>query len=201
MCKPNRAVKIADPPQKRRANAGLAGRRDNGRAMLPNTPTIASFESPIELLTACHDKVRRFASLCGRLAEHTARHGADDQARTAAAGIVRYFTIAAPLHHADEEQDLFPALRELQEPALTATMLALEHDHDALDALWEQARPWLERVQQGAAEPAPEALALFAARYLAHIDREERDVFSFAARLSEPTLRAIGHRMAQRRGG
>lgn len=168
--------------------------------MLPNTPSIPSFESPIDLLTACHDKVRRFASLCGRLAEHTARHGADDQARTAAAGIVRYFTIAAPLHHADEEEDLFPALRDLQDPALQATMQALEQDHGALDALWEQARPWLERVQQGTAEPAPEALALFAAHYLAHVDREEREVFPFATRLPDETLLAIGERMARRRG-
>lgn len=169
--------------------------------MLPNTPTIPSFESPIELLTACHDKVRRFAALCDRLAEHTARHGADDQARTAAAGIVRYFTIAAPLHHEDEEADLFPALRRLGEDAPMATMQALEDDHDALDALWEQARPWLEAVQQGSAGAAPEALAQFAARYLRHIEREEREVFPFAARLPEPTLRAIGQRMAQRRGG
>ncbi|USE78644.1 hemerythrin domain-containing protein [Cupriavidus gilardii] len=173
--------------------------RDNSPAMLPNTP-IPSFESPIELLTACHDKVRRFASLCGRLAEHTARHGADDQARTAAAGIVRYFTIAAPLHHADEETDLFPALRALGDDALTAAMRALEDDHDALDALWHQARPWLEAVQQGSAGAAPEALAEFAARYLRHVEREEREVFPFAARLPEPTLRAIGQRMAQRRG-
>jgi Uncharacterized conserved protein len=169
--------------------------------MLPNTPTLPSFESPIELLTACHDKVRRFASLCGRLAEHTARHGADGQARTAAAGIVRYFTVAAPLHHADEEADLFPALRGLGEDVLTATMQALEDDHEALDALWEQARPWLEAVQQGSAGAAPAALAQFAARYLRHIEREEREVFPFAARLPKPTLRAIGQRMAQRRGG
>ncbi|UZN48457.1 hemerythrin domain-containing protein [Cupriavidus cauae] len=168
--------------------------------MLPNTPTIPSFESPIELLTACHDKVRRFASLCGRLAEHTARHGADDQARTAAAGIVRYFTIAAPLHHEDEEADLFPALRALGDETLTAAMQGLEDDHDTLDALWEQARPWLEAVQQGSADAPPEALAQFAAHYLRHVEREEREVFPFATRLPEPTLRAIGQRMAQRRG-
>ncbi|ESJ21456.1 hemerythrin [Cupriavidus sp. HPC(L)] len=176
-------------------------RRDNGRAMLPNTTTIPSFDSPIELLIACHDKIRRFASLCGRLAEHTARHGADDQARTAAAGIVRYFTVAAPLHHDDEEQDLFPALRALGDEALTSAMRALEHDHDALDALWDQARPWLEAVQQGSAGAAPQALAQFAAAYLRHVEREEHEIFPFAIRLPESTLQAIGQRMAQRRGG
>lgn len=169
--------------------------------MYPERAPLPAFDAPIELLTACHDKVRRFATLCGRLARHTAEHGADDQARTAAAGILRYFNIAAPLHHADEEHDLFPALRALQDDGLTTVMQALEQDHAALDMLWEQARPWLEAVQHGQASPAPPALALFATRYMEHIAREEREVFPSAARLAPPTLQAIGQNMARRRGG
>lgn len=168
--------------------------------MLPESPAIPTFDAPIELLTACHDKVRRFASLCPRLARHVALHGADDEARTAAAGILRYFTIAAPLHHADEEEDLFPALHALRDDALTATMQALARDHRTLDALWQRARPWLEAIRQGTAGAAPDALAQFASRYIEHVEREERDVFPASARLPETTLRDIGQRMARRRG-
>lgn len=168
--------------------------------MLPDSPAIPTFDSPVEMLTACHDKIRRFASLCDRLARHTAQHGADEQARAAATGILRYFTLAAPLHHADEEQDLFPALLVLGDDGLTAATRALAEDHGRLDALWARARPWLEAVQQGSASPAPHALAQFASHYVQHAAREEREVFPFAARLPESTLRAIGQRMARRRG-
>ncbi|MBY4897038.1 hemerythrin domain-containing protein [Cupriavidus sp. AU9028] len=168
--------------------------------MLPNGPAIPSFDSALDMLTACHGKIRRFARLCERLARHTAEHGADEQASTAAASIVRYFTIAAPLHHADEEEDLFPALRALGDDGLTSSMQDLEGDHDALEALWKQVLPWLEAVQQGSAGPAPEALFLFASRYVEHVDREEREVFARAQGLPAPILQSMGRRMAVRRG-
>lgn len=169
--------------------------------MLPNNPAIPSFESPVELLCACHGKIRRFATLCERLAAHTTAQGADEEARSAASAILRYFTVAVPLHHDDEDQDLFPALRELRDDSLMATMRALEQEHGELEALWEQVRPWLEGVQQGSARAAPEAMAQLASRYRDHIDREEREVFGCAARLPAPVLREIGERMARRRGG
>lgn len=169
--------------------------------MLPDSPAIPSFDSPVDMLTACHDKIRHFAALCDRLARHTAQHGADEQASTAAAAILRYFTVAAPLHHADEEEDLFPALQALGDDTLTSAMRALVDDHGQLDVLWAQASPWLEAVRQGTASMAPDALAQFASHYVQHAAREEREIFPFASRLSSQTLRDIGRRMAQRRGG
>lgn len=43
----------------------------------------------------------------------------DVQAQAAAAQILRYFNVAAPLHHQDEDEDLFPALLALHQPALS----------------------------------------------------------------------------------
>jgi hypothetical protein len=43
-----------------------------------------------------------------RLVPHLARHGADGEARAAAANVMRYFDTSALHYHADEEQDLFP---------------------------------------------------------------------------------------------
>ena len=47
-------------------------------------PVTPSIEDPLELLKACHDKVRRFSALVPRLRDHLARHGPDAQAQEAA---------------------------------------------------------------------------------------------------------------------
>ena len=81
------------------------------------------FGTPLAMLTACHDKVRHFAALSLKLAAHIEAKGCDDEAREPASNILRYFDVAAPLHHADEEEDLFPALRALGEPASAVEVL------------------------------------------------------------------------------
>ena len=77
---------------------GIMGRRDVAERMLSSPPCLL-----IEMLMACHEKVRHFAKLADRIAAHITEHGADPQAREAAKSVMRYFDIAAPLHHADED--------------------------------------------------------------------------------------------------
>ena len=158
-------------------------------------------ERPLELLYACHERVRRFTALAGRLAAHVADHGADEQARDAASQILRYFELSLPNHHADEEEDVFPALRGLNDVALAGAIAALEAEHAVLDTLWQEAAPWLRAVAQGEARVAPETLAQFVAAYAVHTEREEREVFSAIDRLPASTVDAIAQRMRARRGG
>ena len=158
-------------------------------------------ERPLELLYACHERVRRFTTLAGRLAAHVADHGADEQAHDAATQILRYFELSLPNHHADEEEDVFPALRGLNDVALAGAIAALEAEHAVLDALWQEAAPWLRAVAQGEACAAPETLAQFVAAYAVHTEREEREVFSAIDRLPASTVDAIAQRMRARRGG
>ena len=76
-----------------------------------SAPT-AGFEVPLEMLSACHHRIERQCATLRRLVDHLATHGPDQQARDAAAGVMRYFDTAGRDHHADEEEDLFPALIE-----------------------------------------------------------------------------------------
>ncbi|MDF3831775.1 hemerythrin domain-containing protein [Cupriavidus basilensis] len=168
--------------------------------MFSSAASLPGFDSPIELLLACHEKVRRFAGLCQRLEQHATLHGADEDAQAAAASVLRYFQIAAPLHHADEEEDLFPALRELGDASLTARIDELDAEHGHLAELWCCLQPWLEALSQGASHPAPPELSAFATRYPEHALREEHEVYPAAVRLSRERLAGIGLRMAQRRG-
>lgn len=157
-------------------------------------------ERPLELLYACHERVRRFTALAGRLAAHVADHGADGQARDAAAQILRYFELSLPNHHADEEEDVFPALRGLNDQALAGVIAALKAEHSVLDALWHEVAPWLRHIAQGETEPVPEVLAQFVASYAAHTEREESEVFVAIERLPESVVDTIAQRMRARRG-
>lgn len=157
------------------------------------------FDDPVALLLACHDKVRRFAALSLRLDRHLTDHGVDHEASVAAGNILRYFDLAAPLHHADEEEDLFPALRRLDDPALTAAMNALETQHEALGELWRAVRPWLASIAQQGAPVRPAELEDFARAYPEHAAREEREIYGAAARLDAEVLEGIGRRMQARR--
>ena len=162
----------------------------------PVAPTIAN---PIELLQACHDKVRRFAGLTLRLRTHLAEHGPDAQAQEAATSILRYFDMAAPLHHDDEDLDLFPALRALGQADLNASISELEAQHEPLGQLWQALRPWLTATAAGQPCEVPSEADDFAVAYPAHAAREETEIYPAAAHLSAAQLRHISDAMVKRR--
>lgn len=157
-------------------------------------------DDPMALLRACHEKVVRFTRLAQRLQAHVAEHGADAQAREAATAVLRYFTLAAPLHHADEDENLFVALRALGHADVNARIDALQQEHDTLGALWQPVRAWLAHIAEGQTPPhgSPD-VAGFATRYRAHAAQEEASVYPHAAELPAPVLRALAEAMVARR--
>ncbi len=165
----------------------------------PLQPVAPSIDDPIELLVACHDKVRRFAGLTLRLRDHVLTKGPDQQAQEAAQSILRYFNIAAPLHHDDEEVDLFPALRQMAIDELDQCMMQLQAEHTELAALWQSLQAWLTATAGGQPHPAPDTVAAFAQRYQAHAQREEDEVYPFASRLTSEQIGRISAAMVARR--
>jgi hemerythrin-like domain-containing protein len=166
----------------------------------------ADFDHPVALLLACHERVRHFAALVPKLAEHLRQTGCDQAAREAAAGILRYFDLAAQLHHQDEEFDVFPALRVvLRQPAdarLLAAIDRMEAEHAALATAYGQVRPALAAIAAGqGVELEAVAAQGFAELYPAHAQAEEEEVFAFLeAKLGAASLADIGRKMAARRG-
>ena len=94
------------------------------------------FEQPFAMLEACHERVQRTLALLARLRAHVRQHGADTDARQAARDVLRYFDIAAPLHHQDEELHVFPLLRAQASPEVQALVQRLQQDHLAMTADW-----------------------------------------------------------------
>ncbi|WCM93744.1 hemerythrin domain-containing protein [Acidovorax sp. NCPPB 2350] len=165
----------------------------------------AGFDQPFEMLHACHERVQRTLALLERLQEHLRVRGCDAAAREAARDVLRYFDIAAPLHHEDEELHVFPPLLAHGDAGVVALVCALQADHAAMAGGWAAARGPLAAIAAGEADGLPAqdgaALAAFAGLYATHIRREEEAAYPQArALLPEGALGPMGQEMARRRG-
>ncbi|WP_413438028.1 hemerythrin domain-containing protein [Sulfuriferula sp. GW1] len=158
------------------------------------------FDDPLGLLRACHERILGHCDTLERLVSHLRQHGADQDAQLAAARILRYFQVGAPLHHEDEERDLFPALRAHSAfPAIQhRTLENLMAQHRELDKLWIQLEAALQSISAGA--PADLTAQSYVALTRAHIAVEEREIFPLAERyLDAAALIALSHAMRARR--
>lgn len=169
--------------------------------LAPGSTPEAGFDRPLALLAACHQRIERHCATLERLAEHLQTHGVDASARSAAASLLRYFDQSAQLHHADEEQDLFPLLIAHQ-PGLAVTLADLRDEHEEQDALWAGLGHLLRHLD---ALRHPDALAVQARRFARlnqeHLALENAEILPAAGRLLDTDeLARLGAAMARRRG-
>lgn len=169
-----------------------------------NTPAVG-FDQPFEMLEACHERVQRTLALLEKLRDYLRSHACDDTARQAARDVLRYFDLAAPLHHQDEELHIFPLLLAQGTADVVAQVQQLQRDHRAMEADWAAARTPLQALVDGRNQIFSEAdgqvFDRFTDRYASHIRTEEGMVYP-ATRplLSAAAVAAMGREMAQRRG-
>lgn len=170
------------------------------------SPPVAGTEAPLEMLSACHGRAEIQCATLRRLVPHLVEHGADEGARKAIANVIRYFDTSARHHHADEEDDLFPALIDSMAGSdaicLCEMIEKLTADHRALEAAWRHLRALLGRIAVGESTSlAADDVEAFVVLYERHIKREEDELLPMAARLlSDDDLARIGRTMRERRG-
>ena len=172
---------------------------------LPSHGPSASYDEPMAMLEACHARVAQRVDLLERLGEHlAAQPGVDTPAREAASDLMRYFDLAAPLHHEDEERHVLPRLEREGRMLLAEQIRA---DHAAFRTAWEAIRADLARLvsegddlNDGLAERR-ERWHAYAQAYRAHIALEEAEAFPPVDALLDPQARLqMGVEMAGRRG-
>ncbi len=122
---------------------------------------------------------------------------------------LRYFREAAPKHTADEEESLFPRLRQSEHAAANAALRMLEPleaQHRRADSLHSQVDRLGRVCLQGSVLSRPEAelfresVSELASIYQEHIRVEDTQVFPAATQaLSEAEKAAIATEMAARR--
>ena len=163
-----------------------------------------TFDQPLEMLEACHERIQTQLATLERLGPHLETNGCDAEAKSAAHAVLRYFDTSGAFHHQDEEQDLFPVLRvkaaALGRPDVVAAIEELRQEHDTMEAQWKSLRERLQAVAGGEPRIAAEDVARFAWLYRRHMDREATAVLPFARHALDAAERAtLGKRMAARR--
>ena len=171
----------------------------------PLIPVVPGLDAPLEILSACHGRIHARLETLDRLLRWLPEHGADDDARKAAAGVMRYFDTAGVNHHRDEEVDLFPRLIARVPVGSRAHVRSLvewsKEDHVALNAAWQSLRRQLEQIAEGESVAlSADDVANFSARYLSHMDREDNELFPYAAQvLTDEDLNSMSEAMRARR--
>lgn len=166
-----------------------------------------TYDQPIELLLSCHEKIMHFSSALLKLSIALKQDGWNDEITTSSDQIRRYFNIAAPEHHLDEEVHLFPAIIALDpefEQAQSTEILKVLHrliqEHVESDLLWETLDTMLEEKSDDfilLEELAQE----FKNSMHEHALIENEEIFPYAqTHINTNELKKIGLAIAERRG-
>ncbi len=167
----------------------------------------SGFGDPFGLLSDCHRRIEMFLGVLVKAAG-LGQSGLEESSRESLRRALDYFRDAAPRHTADEEESLFPRLRECDRPEAAAALDllgALEHDHARADELHRKldalGRRWLERpLESGELSEFGEIARELREMYARHIALEDQQVFPAARKaLDGPAVAGIGREMEARR--
>lgn len=170
----------------------------------PSSARAPSFDDPLEMIQACHEKILHQCDTLRKLGPHLKEHGCDEAAQQAAQGILRYFDTAGLFHHQDEELDLFPELRgctNTDQASLNVLLERLLVEHILMMSAWEELGVVLLSLADGTHASIQTGLMdRFIGSHTAHIAIEEAELLPLAARiLGAKQLESLGKRMAARR--
>jgi iron-sulfur cluster repair protein YtfE (RIC family) len=146
----------------------------------------------VDLLLACHERIRSFAALAraaGERSDVSASEVAD-----ACSSVERYFTEALPLHVRDEEDSLFPRLQGLS-PEIDEALLAMKEQHAAHEPLLGALLRVLSEVRHNPSGVELRAELILAAERLdrafaEHLALEETVIFPALRRFVAPEVQA-----------
>ncbi|GIU75662.1 MAG: hypothetical protein KatS3mg004_2749 [Bryobacteraceae bacterium] len=160
----------------------------------------ASPDQPADFLYACHRRIEQRIDAIERAAAAPADR--PEEALAALASAMAFLDTSGALHTEDEEESVFPRLRQSLERGEWTFLAGLEHDHVEADRLAARLREGVERARRG--EPAwPELRALaeqFVALYRRHIAREDETLIPMVRRqLSADEQRQVAAEMRARR--
>ena len=165
-----------------------------------------NFDDPLGMLCDCHRRIERFLRVLCEVAQRAQGRALSDEEQDAVRGALRYFREGGARHNRDEEDSLFPRLRQAGAPDDLRAVEALEHEHaDAgalhatMDRLYKQ---WMTRGELPDAEQREllRATRQLEPLYATHIAMEETVVFPHAAKvLDAAAIAAIGAEFRARR--
>jgi len=167
-----------------------------------------SFSDPTELLSDCHRRIEMFLGSLEAVAVVIGRPSVEETRRALEVAL-RYFSQAAPKHTADEEDSLFPRLRQNQDTEVQSSFSQLdrlENEHRWAAPLHAEVELLGKKYLLTGALSAAEvekfrnAVAALASLYKRHITVEDSVIFPLAAHLLTQVEKIeIAEEMARRR--
>lgn len=177
--------------------------------MLTRLRTSAAIPQPerdaVDMLLACHDRIRNFTGIAVRLAD--AEGAGADAISNAAEAVHRYYSLALPLHEADENESVYPRLaRRLTDAKERASLQSMVDQHGPIDAVVARLLPVWTDIKDHPERLAAHGAAMRAGAqqlqdlWTEHLALEEKIVFPLIRdRLTPEDLRDIHLEMKQRR--
>ncbi len=170
----------------------------------------SGFDQPLKLLSDCHRRIEKFLDILIRVVHDCPGQKLNEEYRTALTAALKYFRNAAPWHTRDEEDSLFPRMRELEDQRVVDAMAQidqLQDDHVHAEKLHAQVETfgqhWLshDQLPQQDVKQLGQLLSELREKYRRHIREEDEVIFPLAGQvLNDRQLEEIGLEMAQRRG-
>jgi iron-sulfur cluster repair protein YtfE (RIC family) len=167
-------------------------------------PKAKAENTAVELLIGCHQRIRHFTAVATKLAH--AQAATDDEIRSTAESVYRYYSVSLPLHEADEEDSLRPRLDKVPDDRVHHALAAMHDQHMAIDDLLERLLPLLRLVGNNPpvlAEAGAEMCSLTNAlteMFTAHLQLEEEVIFpAIDAQLTENDRTELTSEIRERR--
>lgn len=159
-------------------------------------------EGIVDLLLACHTRIRGFIAIAIAIGERT--DASDEDVIDASARVQRYFSEALPLHVEDEEEGVFPRLHG-RSAALDAALDRMLEEHDRHAAPLRRLRDLCALLRTSPRDAQARTALAVVARELSteldpHLQAEERVVFpAIEALLTIDEQQAIARELRARR--
>lgn len=166
----------------------------------------SGFDDPIGMLKDCHRRIERFLDILFKVVRQAQGRALNNEERDAVEAALHYFDESGPRHNKDEEESLFPRLRELGTQVVHVQVQQLESEHVEAGALHhETAQLYSKWIAASTLDAVAIARLLSITEelqqiYLKHIHIEEDVVFPFAANLLDhDAILAMGSEFRFRR--
>ncbi|HEX3985224.1 MAG TPA: hemerythrin domain-containing protein [Acidobacteriaceae bacterium] len=166
----------------------------------------SGFDDPLGMLRDCHRRIERFLRVLCEVARRAQGRALSDEEQDAVRGALHYFREGGERHNRDEEDSLFPRLRQAGARDDRHAIEALEHEHSDAGALHGEVDRLYRRWMTSGALVDEETRALLDATgqleslYATHIAMEETVVFPHAAKvLDAGAIATMGEEFRARR--
>ncbi len=166
----------------------------------------SGFDDPIGMLKDCHRRIEHFLDILVLVGQKAQGRALDHEEQSAVESALHYFDDAGLRHTMDEEESLFPRLREMGPAPVLAKVQRLESEHGEAGAIHSQIKKHYAKWIAERSLNTEEWIWLIAITeklqrlYKEHIQIEENLVFPFAAdRLDRTAVAAMGSEFKARR--